>query len=437
MSQAMWMDVIGGFISFYVISFVILSPLLIYKIFFKKQFEYDDEFFGNCLTSINYKEADKAALVSLLEGYGLEYSDDDDAFVKRWSEENKDELSFNKLFILCRTNLEERCYVVAYKFKVRYCYIASAFFGTDIKLVSDGNNERPPVEVLPSVSINPKGTSFGLDEAGVPKDQRSPSDRFIDSVYMNSEVAKTELALIFDDLDLKAAIVSAFDLGISAIDIQNNQVGIAFRYQKMDPKFWTSVFLDDVFSALETIAKRLPPAHRVEYTTDIKHPMRFNIMFCLLSAVLFLLSAEYAFAGQPLQPEIYWLIPISLVILTLGFTVFNWPNSNVKPSTAVSVVLFTALFSFGLGIALEYWTNRYGVEGEVIELVVASKEKKGSRYYVYFDPPAGSTADLVVEVGRAKYDKLDAKDYGQMSLVSGRFGLSFANDLKIMRKTEP
>ena len=111
MNEAMVKDMIGGFVSCFGFSFLVLSPLIVYRVFFKKQVEHDKELSGGTGRNISFTPQDEKGMLSVLTKYGFGDCDEDDAFVKRWNEAHASENLYTR-FIRSRKNTEgEQSYI--------------------------------------------------------------------------------------------------------------------------------------------------------------------------------------------------------------------------------------------------------------------------------------------------------------------------------------
>jgi hypothetical protein len=211
---------------------------------------------------------DKEALISVLQDNGFALCEEEDPFVVRRAEFSTPSV-YMRLALFRENDSGRKTYVGVDSYR-RKSFYYTIFFSQDIVLSGDEkNNGREPVDVLPFVTIRPSGSSFGFDETGAPEDIRSSLIRFSDSVTFSSKSSKEELNLIFDDAELKAAILDAFDRGVTEIQLQERGNGVLFRYARFDFESWTAGDINGLTSDLQIIVDRLPLAERVEYLTDV------------------------------------------------------------------------------------------------------------------------------------------------------------------------
>lgn len=211
---------------------------------------------------------DKEALISVLQANGFALCEEEDPFVVRRAEFSTPSV-YMRLALFRENDSGRKTYVGVDSYR-RKSFYYTIFFSQDLVLSGEGeNNGRESVDVLPFVTIRPSGSSFGFDEAGATEDIRSTINRFSDSVIFSSKSSKKELNLIFDDAELKAAILDAFDRGVTEIQLQERGNGVLFRYPRFDFESWTADRINGLTSDLKIIVDRLPPAEHVEYLTDV------------------------------------------------------------------------------------------------------------------------------------------------------------------------
>ena len=336
-------DLMDAYILFFGMALLIISPLLIYKIFFKKMVEHT---MGNSRNYL-FNDREQEAFISFFQSSGFTICEEEHLFTARQAGLTST-LKESVIALFSESSEGEKSYVGVDCFQTSRADYYEMFFSQDLKLVGGGSeSERGSVETLPSVVLYPSGSSFGFDEEGAPEDQRSAAERFADSVVFRAHTATADLDGLFDDRELQAAVLDAFDRGVSEIRIQHDGHGVLFRYARFDYDTWDAGQLDGLLAGLQAIVGRLPLAERVEYPKKEDAPMKWVVYFLILSGLPVLFTDEL-FEAEPLQPMLYLLIPLPVLIPVVIAMIVTWPRNYYFKGTAISIISLCLLFSVTL-----------------------------------------------------------------------------------------
>jgi hypothetical protein len=432
-------DMLSGYILFFGFAFLLLTPFFIYQIFFYKK----DKQSGSSIRNFFFSKENTETFLSKTNSFGFTQIENEEDLDPRYQYSQSNAYLDAAVY---RGEEEERVFIILDRFRhYKGGSFVRGFFAQNLILAKNvDSHDRETIAKLPFLKIIPIGT-FGYDDDGKLEDTRSVYQRFQDSIKFYSRTKIEMLQPIFDDPDLQAAIIDAFDLGVAEISIQHQGFGVQFEYLHLDVEEWTEGQIERIVTALSTIVKRLPPVENVAYTKGELTVPKWNIVFWAISFVLVLVFTDAAYETSCLQPEKYQMLMIPLPIIIIVLTYFTWPKTYIKPIHALLTVGLNILFAYGISPSLEYLVNRAGMPTEVIQLKIIDKkivQETVKRYRIYFEAPEGSNKEVYADVGGGYYEKIVpdtpswVNTYGEVRFVTGRFGFTYLSEVEL-KKNKP
>ena len=428
----MHQDMIEATLVFFGFALLLLSPLIVYRLYFKKRTERT----GGDHRNFSLSDENIDLFVSTLESYGFTLCDPNDPLLNL-HEEHQSAMHTTIKMLFRKDAKGFPTYIGLTKFETHRAGGYEAFVAKNLIYIGELEDNREAVDVLPSGIIRPYGIKFGHKEDGSLVNTSPIAERYKKQAFMYSKNKQEELKVLTDSPDFQEGVIKAFDRHVHDIKIQTDGNGVSFRYLKLDFEDWDKERVEDLVSAIESITHSFPPVRRVQFARGLPIKMLWSYIFICVAFILAFITMKEAEDYQCLQPDSYRLVQIPVILTVIVALIKTWPKAYFSTGTGCFMIITNLVMSIAMSVSLEFVINRFGVESQRLTVPVDSKEivvDALQRHRIYFTPPNGEPTKPYVDVGKPIYDKLSEDHYGEITYVMGRFGLSFYKEAVLKKK---